>query len=63
LTREVLLETFRAWQENDASVNAAAERLFCQPRHDTVDDCGKLTLRYGADELAVLLARAITRRS
>jgi DNA-binding PucR family transcriptional regulator len=31
LTREVLLETFRAWQENDASVNAAAERLFCHP--------------------------------
>jgi len=29
--REVLFETFRVWQENDASVNAAAERLFCHP--------------------------------
>jgi sugar diacid utilization regulator len=29
--REVLFETFRVWQENDASMNAAAERLFCHP--------------------------------
>jgi DNA-binding PucR family transcriptional regulator len=29
--REVLFETFRVWQENDASVNAAAQRLFCHP--------------------------------
>jgi sugar diacid utilization regulator len=29
--REVLFETFRVWQENDASVNAVAERLFCHP--------------------------------
>ncbi|MDT5366029.1 MAG: hypothetical protein QOC62_460 [Mycobacterium sp.] len=29
--RELLFETFRVWQENDASVRAAAERLFCHP--------------------------------
>jgi sugar diacid utilization regulator len=29
--REVLFETFRVWQENDPSVDAAAERLFCHP--------------------------------
>jgi PucR C-terminal helix-turn-helix domain/GGDEF-like domain/GAF domain len=29
--REVLFETFRVWQEGDASVTAAAERLFCHP--------------------------------
>ncbi len=29
--REVLFETFRVWQETDASVIAAAERLFCHP--------------------------------
>ena len=29
--REILFETFRVWQENDASVRAAAERLFCHP--------------------------------
>jgi DNA-binding PucR family transcriptional regulator len=29
--RELLFETFRVWQENDASVSAAAERLFCHP--------------------------------
>jgi sugar diacid utilization regulator len=29
--REMLFETFRVWQDNDASVNAAAERLFCHP--------------------------------
>lgn len=29
--RELLFETFRVWQENDASVSAAAEQLFCHP--------------------------------
>ena len=29
--REILFETFLAWQENDASVSAVAERLFCHP--------------------------------
>jgi PucR C-terminal helix-turn-helix domain/GAF domain/GGDEF-like domain len=29
--RETLFDTFRVWQENDASVNAAAERLICHP--------------------------------
>jgi uncharacterized protein YoaH (UPF0181 family) len=29
--REMLFDTFRVWQDNDASVNAAAERLFCHP--------------------------------
>jgi hypothetical protein len=38
--RELLFETFRVWQENDASVRAAAERLFCHPntvRHGCVE--------------------------
>lgn len=29
--RKVLFETFRVWQDNDASVNSAAEVLICQP--------------------------------
>jgi sugar diacid utilization regulator len=29
--REMLFDTFRVWQDNDASANAAAERLFCHP--------------------------------
>jgi DNA-binding PucR family transcriptional regulator len=29
--REVLCETFRAWQDNDASVRSAAEVLICHP--------------------------------
>jgi sugar diacid utilization regulator len=29
--REILFETFRAWQDNDASVNGAAEVLICHP--------------------------------
>ncbi|MDT5046411.1 MAG: hypothetical protein QOG75_2264, partial [Mycobacterium sp.] len=29
--REMLFETFRVWQDTDASVNTAAERLFCHP--------------------------------
>jgi sugar diacid utilization regulator len=29
--REILFETFGVWQENDASVSAAAERLCCHP--------------------------------
>jgi sugar diacid utilization regulator len=29
--REMLFDTFRVWQDNDASVNGAAEVLFCHP--------------------------------
>jgi sugar diacid utilization regulator len=29
--REMLFETFRVWQNSDASVNAVADRLFCHP--------------------------------
>jgi PucR C-terminal helix-turn-helix domain/GAF domain/GGDEF-like domain len=29
--REMLFETFRVWQDNDASISASAERLFCHP--------------------------------
>jgi hypothetical protein len=29
--RRILFDTFRVWQENDASVTAAAERLYCHP--------------------------------
>jgi PucR C-terminal helix-turn-helix domain len=29
--RQILFDTFRVWQENDASVSAAAERLTCHP--------------------------------
>src|SRR4029450_5727453 len=29
--RFALFETFRVWQDNDASINVTAERLFCHP--------------------------------
>jgi sugar diacid utilization regulator len=29
--REILFETFRVWQDNDASVRGAAELLICHP--------------------------------
>jgi sugar diacid utilization regulator len=29
--REALFETFRVWQDNDASINVTADRLFCHP--------------------------------
>ena len=29
--REILFETFRVWQDNDASVNSVAEALNCHP--------------------------------
>jgi DNA-binding PucR family transcriptional regulator len=29
--RKILFETFRVWQDNDASVNGAAEVLICHP--------------------------------
>jgi DNA-binding PucR family transcriptional regulator len=29
--REILFDTFRVWQDNDASVGGAAEVLFCHP--------------------------------
>ena len=29
--RETFFETFRVWQDNDASINVSAERLFCHP--------------------------------
>jgi hypothetical protein len=29
--RDALFETFRVWQDNDASINVSAERLFCHP--------------------------------
>jgi hypothetical protein len=29
--RNALFETFRVWQDNDASINVTAERLFCHP--------------------------------
>jgi DNA-binding PucR family transcriptional regulator len=29
--RDALFETFRVWQDNDASINVTAERLFCHP--------------------------------
>jgi DNA-binding PucR family transcriptional regulator len=29
--RELLFETFRVWQENDASMNTTAEALICHP--------------------------------
>ncbi|MDT5411620.1 MAG: hypothetical protein QOG14_3840 [Mycobacterium sp.] len=29
--RQMLFETFRVWQNSDASVNAVADRLFCHP--------------------------------
>jgi hypothetical protein len=49
--REILFETFRVWQENDASVGAAAERLCCHPN----------TVRYRLRRIEKRTGRSLSR--
>jgi len=49
--RELLFETFRVWQDNDASVSAAAERLFCHPN----------TVRHRLRRVEKLTGRSLSR--
>ena len=49
--REILFETFRVWQETDASVGAAAERLCCHPN----------TVRYRLRRIEKRTGRSLSR--
>ncbi|MGA7053618.1 MAG: helix-turn-helix domain-containing protein, partial [Mycobacterium sp.] len=49
--REVLFETFRVWQETDASVGGAAERLCCHPN----------TVRYRLRRIEKRTGRSLSR--
>ena len=65
--REILFETFRVWQETDASVGAAAERLCCHPntvryRLRRIEKRAGLTLSRPRDVAELCLAFEIHRR-
>jgi sugar diacid utilization regulator len=49
--REILFETFRVWEETDASVGAAAERLCCHPN----------TVRYRLRRIEKRTGRSLSR--
>jgi DNA-binding PucR family transcriptional regulator len=49
--RELLFETFRVWQESDASLNAAAEALVCHPN----------TVRYRLRRIEQRTCRSLSR--
>jgi hypothetical protein len=49
--REILFETFRVWQDTDASVGAAAERLCCHPN----------TVRYRLRRIEQRTGRSLSR--
>jgi hypothetical protein len=49
--RETLCETFRVWQDNDASVRGAAEVLYCHPN----------TVRHRLRRIEKLTGRSLTR--
>jgi hypothetical protein len=49
--REILFETFQAWQDTDASVGAAAERLCCHPN----------TVRYRLRRIEQRTGRSLSR--
>ena len=49
--REILFETFRVWQETDASVGVAAERLCCHPN----------TVRYRLRRIEKRTGRSLSR--
>ena len=49
--REMLFETFRVWQDNDACVRDAAEALFCHPN----------TVRYRLRKIEVRSGRSLSR--
>ncbi|MDT5141528.1 MAG: hypothetical protein QOE52_3926 [Mycobacterium sp.] len=65
--REILFETFRIWQETEASVGAAAERLCCHPntvryRLRRIEKRTGLTLSRPRDVAELCLAFEIQRR-
>ena len=65
--REILFETFRVWQETEASVGAAAERLCCHPntvryRLRRIEKRTGLTLSRPRDVAELCLAFVIYRR-
>jgi PucR-like helix-turn-helix protein/GAF domain-containing protein/diguanylate cyclase with GGDEF domain len=65
--REILFETFSVWQENEASVGAAAERLCCHPntvryRLRRIEKRTGLTLSRPRDVAELCLAFEIHRR-
>jgi DNA-binding PucR family transcriptional regulator len=47
----MLFETFRVWQETDASVSVAAERLYCHPN----------TVRYRLRRIEKRTGRSLSR--
>jgi DNA-binding PucR family transcriptional regulator len=49
--RELLFETFRVWQESDASMNATAEALVCHPN----------TVRYRLRRIEKRTGRSLSR--
>jgi DNA-binding PucR family transcriptional regulator len=49
--REMLYETFRVWEESDASVDAVAAQLFCHPN----------TVRHRLRRIEKLTSRSLSR--
>jgi DNA-binding PucR family transcriptional regulator len=49
--RQILFETFRVWQDTEASVSAAAERLCCHPN----------TVRYRLRRIEKRTGRSLSR--
>jgi DNA-binding PucR family transcriptional regulator len=65
--REILFETFRVWQETDASMGGAAERLCCHPntvryRLHRIEQRTGLSLSRPRDVAELCLAFEIYRR-
>jgi hypothetical protein len=65
--REMLLDTFRAWLENDASICATAEALFCHPntvrkRLHRIEQRTGRTLSRPRDVIELTLALEVQRR-
>jgi hypothetical protein len=65
--REILFDTFRAWQDSDASMRAAAEVLFCHPntvryRLRRIEKCTGRSLSRPKDVAELCLAFEVHRR-
>ena len=65
--RDMLFDTFRAWQDNDASVRAAAEALICHPntvryRLRRIEKCTGRSLSRPKDVAELCLALEVHRR-
>ena len=65
--REILVDTFRVWQDNDASVRRAAEVLFCHQntvRHRLrrIEKCTGRSLSRPRDVAELCLASEVHRR-